>query len=514
MKKIVSVIIMLVLVMFVSMVACNAYGNDMYNAYLSALNNGFIYYSLYDIDKNGITELIVYKGGTGLVIPSFSYDLTIYTIKNGRLAYVGEISTKDNLYCSQETGVWTWYNNGSAGNEKFNHYLIKNEKIAEGTKSLEYYYSGNIAEERYNYSVEGKVVNKSQYDKERKELFTIEKYDDICILDEIKDEKGKIGEVINHTLYTDIVTKINGCDIPSYNINGYTAVAAEDLRDYGFDVLWDENARSISVLRNYEKPQITSLYEAPKISYGKVGKRARNVLRTDIISYVNGKQVVSHNIGGKTIVYFNDLSVFGEVSYDDSERVLSLTIAGLSNLECKADIERRHRITVKTRNQESNREINKLVGVAEAYLDGNEIWRYETPAHNPGGSGRMISREAYIAGDTAYFGTWNDGFVAIDLFTGAIKWKYNVWSPQIRSIRFDDNGAVVLLLDSIRGEEFWQELIIDKDGNVLHCAEKKIPFEEYGEFGWNYNARDMYLSGNIITVLYDDVWQQSNITSY
>jgi hypothetical protein len=44
-------------------------------------------------------------------------------------------------------------------------------------------------------------------------------------------ENIKIGTVINYTVATDITTFINGCEIPSMNIQGRTAIVAEDLRN-------------------------------------------------------------------------------------------------------------------------------------------------------------------------------------------------------------------------------------------------------------------------------------------
>lgn len=47
------------------------------------------------------------------------------------------------------------------------------------------------------------------------------------------------GRAVDWALYTDITAQINGHPLRSYNVNGSTAVVAEDLRGYGFQVLWD-----------------------------------------------------------------------------------------------------------------------------------------------------------------------------------------------------------------------------------------------------------------------------------
>lgn len=49
-------------------------------------------------------------------------------------------------------------------------------------------------------------------------------------------ESNAIGKAV----YSDIDAYINNHLIPSYNINDCTAIIAEDLNDYGFDVHYDE----------------------------------------------------------------------------------------------------------------------------------------------------------------------------------------------------------------------------------------------------------------------------------
>ena len=50
-------------------------------------------------------------------------------------------------------------------------------------------------------------------------------------------------------LETDIKAYINDHRINSYNVNGYTALIAEDLVKYGFKVDWDSNARILNITR-------------------------------------------------------------------------------------------------------------------------------------------------------------------------------------------------------------------------------------------------------------------------
>lgn len=128
-----------------------------------------------------------------------------------------------------------------------------------------------------------------------------------------------------YTLYTDIVASINNYNIQSYNIDGYTAVVAEDLRNYGFDVEWRPDERALYITRNTTN-NIASTYIAPTIAKSQIGKKALKVLNTDIKTYINGELVTSYNIDGRTIIYFSDLDAYGDVVYDDPSRTLELSV--------------------------------------------------------------------------------------------------------------------------------------------------------------------------------------------
>ena len=60
----------------------------------------------------------------------------------------------------------------------------------------------------------------------------------------------QIGDIIGEVLYTDIVTVLDGKTIPSVNIGGRTAIIVEDLSDYGYDVTWSNETRTLDVKTN------------------------------------------------------------------------------------------------------------------------------------------------------------------------------------------------------------------------------------------------------------------------
>ena len=139
----------------------------------------------------------------------------------------------------------------------------------------------------------------------------------------------RIGDTVGYALTTDIVATINGYDIPSYNVDGYTYIVAEDLRYYGFAVNYDNASRSLSISRDYSQKWVSKAYTKPYVSAEKVGKKEHSLLYTDIKTYFDGNYTHSYNINGQTIIRFDALSAYGGVSYDNNKREISL---GLSKL--------------------------------------------------------------------------------------------------------------------------------------------------------------------------------------
>lgn len=138
-----------------------------------------------------------------------------------------------------------------------------------------------------------------------------------------------VGEIAGSAVRTDIAAYINNYPISSYNIDGYTAVIAEELSDYGFTVVWDGDARTLSITANENATEITATKTVTKFPAYRIGEKAHDVYTTDIKTYINGKEVVGRNIGGYTIVYFEDLAPYGECRYDNGERALFLTMSRL-----------------------------------------------------------------------------------------------------------------------------------------------------------------------------------------
>lgn len=136
------------------------------------------------------------------------------------------------------------------------------------------------------------------------------------------------GSVLGYAKYTDIAAYINHYPIASYNINGYTAIVAEDLQNYGFNVVWDGEARTLSVTRNEEATEIVPYGNIYRYS-ALAGTDSIPYIQTDIKTYVNGSFVDGFNIDGKTCIYIDSLAPYGEVAWVPEIRAIKLWIEEL-----------------------------------------------------------------------------------------------------------------------------------------------------------------------------------------
>ncbi|MBR5679734.1 MAG: hypothetical protein IKX19_03705 [Clostridia bacterium] len=132
------------------------------------------------------------------------------------------------------------------------------------------------------------------------------------------------GTVVNHTMYTDIIARIDSHPIRAYNVDNRMVVVAEDLRGYGFYAIWHAEERWLEVTRPVEngEPAVPAVYPdyTPTAPAGKVGTPAHDILATDIVTTVAGDTVESWNINGETCILFRDLARYGDVDFDSETR--------------------------------------------------------------------------------------------------------------------------------------------------------------------------------------------------
>lgn len=143
---------------------------------------------------------------------------------------------------------------------------------------------------------------------------------------------AKVGDIKGSALHTDIVAYINHYAISSYAVNGQSCVVAEDLRDFGFDVEWNESDRSLNISRNSDT-YVTEQYASKN---GASGSFFADILETDISVFANETKLTSYAINGYTMIPLEELCVFGEVYWLEDARALKLWIDGL---EIRYDIQ-------------------------------------------------------------------------------------------------------------------------------------------------------------------------------
>lgn len=141
----------------------------------------------------------------------------------------------------------------------------------------------------------------------------------------------EIGDVINYAQPTNIAALINGYQMMSFNVDGFTYIVVEDLRHYGFTVTYNNDTRTLSVEQTGNVSAISPHTTNPRFWEIGSNKTRKNILYTDIVTYVAGQYVTSYNIDGQTIIRFDELSRFGQVSYDNAIREISLNVSGVEH---------------------------------------------------------------------------------------------------------------------------------------------------------------------------------------
>ena len=141
---------------------------------------------------------------------------------------------------------------------------------------------------------------------------------------------------------TDIVTYMFGAPITSYNIGGQTVIDAEVLNwHYGFDVVYDNDKRLLSITDNgtgFVSEQAKSGELVTGLS-DLSGNYARNYFYTDIVTTVNGIEILSYNFGGRTAIHVESLINMGySVIWDGDKRTLSVERGELYSIDTELGV--------------------------------------------------------------------------------------------------------------------------------------------------------------------------------
>jgi hypothetical protein len=118
--------------------------------------------------------------------------------------------------------------------------------------------------------------------------------------------------------FSDVRSFINNYPIQSYTIKSHTVVSTEQLKDYGFRVVWDGDARALYITREAAKPNWNpTKYTGSVVNYAAyAGDVAFKTVPTDIKVYINGQLVDSYNSGWDTFINLADLT---KASYVDTK---------------------------------------------------------------------------------------------------------------------------------------------------------------------------------------------------
>jgi hypothetical protein len=169
----------------------------------------------------------------------------------------------------------------------------------------------------------------------------------------------KVGDEIGNVLNTDIKVYINDYQIPSYAVNNKMCVVMEDLANYGFNVKYDNIARTLVAARNYGKTfnPIKNIEDNTE----KNGSIAFPYLYTDITAYIDKIKIDCFAIKGRLVIYIDDLDDYGIFSWDAKSRELKLKL-----YETSSEKPDKLNITIK------GKKIEWAKG-AEPYKEGTQI---------------------------------------------------------------------------------------------------------------------------------------------
>jgi len=142
---------------------------------------------------------------------------------------------------------------------------------------------------------------------------------------------AEIGDVEKTIYNSDILTKVHGLEIESFCIDGETLIKAEDLRNYGYTVTYDDRIRALFINKTGEIKTDFS----PVIERGTVGGIYGYTYETDIWVYFNGSYVKSYSLDGEMAIRVEEIGKHPgfTYSYDDSKRLLTLDSAAVPTKE-------------------------------------------------------------------------------------------------------------------------------------------------------------------------------------
>lgn len=138
---------------------------------------------------------------------------------------------------------------------------------------------------------------------------------------------ANIGDVAGDFYFTDIKTYFCHMPVIAYNIGGRTCIDAESLGGgYGFEVEWKPEARELDIYDAGENAAADVKSGREDEEHGVTGTPAGKYYFTDIKAILNGEEIESYNIGGRTCIAAENMRDFGyDVDWDSQARTLSIS---------------------------------------------------------------------------------------------------------------------------------------------------------------------------------------------
>lgn len=137
------------------------------------------------------------------------------------------------------------------------------------------------------------------------------------------------GDIAGDVYSTDITTYMYNAPITSYNIGGKTCIDAEILNwHYGFDVYWYGDERHLDITdKGVKFVSLQALSgEIVESTTDTPGNVVCNYYETDIVTTLNGKEIESYNIGGRTVICAEAMREFGySVDWNEQDRTLKIS---------------------------------------------------------------------------------------------------------------------------------------------------------------------------------------------
>lgn len=142
---------------------------------------------------------------------------------------------------------------------------------------------------------------------------------------------AEIGDVIGTAYYSGIDTYINNYPINAYYSEGRQLICAEELRDFGFNVVWEEKERTLNI-----EPELSAQIIGQDNVRRRVnmqGRRFKSILYSDIKVHLCGSEIPAYCINGKTMIRIRDLEALGSVEYSAEGNYSKAWIVGMPKTE-------------------------------------------------------------------------------------------------------------------------------------------------------------------------------------